>query len=253
MPTRPMGQTESSRDDHIVQFTGGKLTVKVTNSLLVDVLRQIARQSGLTLILSGTLMDQITEDFDELSLDRALRRLLRHQSFVVEYAQHQETRAPHPATLWVLASRARLLAKTRAAGHKEAALLQRHNPQKGNALPEALTGRSTEDRAVAVALGRSGHPDAIPAFADALTGEDKGVREAAIDGLTNVTSEQSIKVLAATLQDPDASLREEAVEALWEIGGQGAISLLQQALQDKDEFVRDTAEELLTDLTSHVR
>jgi len=283
-------QTQPSQGARFIQFVNDQLTVKVKDVSLQELLEEIARQGGLTLVLSGSLADRITTEFHQLPLDEGLRRILGHQSFAVEYAQQIPEESPstvrRPTKLWIfskveIADRVQTMpvdGNRRGNSRKDVATDIRR-------LQVALTSEDPGEREDAVdALGESGRPEAVAPLRLALADEDEDVREAAIAALTNIGGEEAAQALAIALQDKDASLREEAVaalgeiggdaaaqalaialqdedssmreeavDALGEIGGESAIRLLEQALADEDESVRDTAAEILEQLRSQIR
>lgn len=101
-------QGQSSPSGVFVHFADDYLTVKARDVPLRKLLQEIARQSGLTLVLRDALEANITIEFNRLSLDEGLRRILRQQSFAVEYSQREredgQSTTPRPTKLWILYS-----------------------------------------------------------------------------------------------------------------------------------------------------
>ncbi len=99
-------QGQSSPSGVFVHFADDYLTVKAHDVPLRKLLQEIARQTGLTLVLRDALEDEITIEFHRLSLDEGLRRILRQHSFAVEYSQRKredaESTTPRPTKLWIL-------------------------------------------------------------------------------------------------------------------------------------------------------
>ncbi len=56
----------------------------------MELLQEIARQSGLTLVLAGPMDERMTIQFEQLPFDKGLQRILRGQTFGLQYA------APNP-------------------------------------------------------------------------------------------------------------------------------------------------------------
>ena len=242
---------------HNIQFAHDRLTVNVKDVSVRGLLEEIARQSDLTLVLHGSLQARITVEFHQLPLDRALRRILRHRNFALEYAENkgkESKSVPRPTGLWVFANgegsylaRTTVLEETKARSSQPAVALD------SGVVQAALESPDPEERENAVeTLGESGHPEAITTLSLALGDENEDVREAAIDALADIGGEEAAQALAIALQDEDAELREDAVEALREIGGETAIHLLEQALQDNDKFVRHTAAKLLVRMRNEI-
>lgn len=252
-------QTQPSHTARFIHFANALLTVKVKDVALQELLHEIARQGGLTLVLSGSLEDRITVEFHQLDLDEALRRILRHQSFVVEYSQQtpeeSQSAVRRPEKLWILSQgekgspgQTTLGADSEGGGSLHAV---------GTDIPRlqaALTSADSSEREEAVeALGESGRPEAVAPLSLALADEDVDVRKAAIVALGEIGGDKAAQALAIALQDEDSSVREEAVEALGEIGGQSAILFLEQVLTDHDESVRETAAGILEELRDQIR
>ena len=251
-------EVRPSHSAPFVRFADERLTVKVQDIALRELLKEIARESGLTLVLLSALQDRMTVEFHQLPLDKALRRLLRHRNFALEYAE-KTAKGSHstglrPTGLWVFANgggdypvQTIVLEETKPRSSQEAAALDNRVVQ------VALQSPDPEEREDAVeTLGESRHPDAIAPLSLALADEDTDVREAAIDALADVGGDEAAQALAVALQDEDAELREDAVEALGEIGGETAIYLLEQASQDNDKFVRGTAARLLVRMRNQI-
>ena len=244
-------KTRPSQRARLIQFANDHLTVNVKDRSLQELLQEIARQSGLIIVGYGSSAERITIEFHQLPLEEGLRRILRHQSFAVEYARltPKESRSTvlRPKRLWILS-------KAKNGSPVQTTLVD--NAKAGYSLEDvatdspkieaALTSDDALDRMDAIeALGESGRPEAVEPLSLALKDEDEDVREAAITALANIGGDEAAQALAIALQDKDTSVREEAVEALGEIGGESVILLLEQALADEDEYVRETAAELL--------
>lgn len=224
-----------------IWFADGYLTVRVQDLPLGELLDRIAGKSGLTIVRPVALERKVSLEFDRLSLEQALRRILRHRSFVLEYA------AAQPRTLWILPQRddkpvvePRIVASGNAQFHKEDIVTR---------MARALSSGDPEAREqAAVELGETGHANAVGPLTAALADKDKDVREAAIVSLAEIGSAEAVQALAIALRDKDPRVREEAVDALGEIGGEIAIGLLEQTLSDKVGFVRQAAIEVLDEL-----
>lgn len=255
-PTTTQPEVRSSHSIPVVRFADERLTVKARDTPLRELLKEIAWESGLALVLLSPLQDRITIEFHRLRLDKALRRILRHRNFVVEYDEQTDKAAKsvviRPAKLWVFANEGTDYPTQTLVFEKATPRL----PQGLTALDEAVIQASfesenPENREEAVEmLGYSGSPDAIAKLNLALTDENSDVREAAIDALADIGGDEAVQALAVALGDKNAALRESAVDALSKIGGEAAMHVLTRALQDNDEFVRETAAEVLSQIES---
>jgi len=241
--------THSSR---VVRFANDVLTVEVQDAPLEELLREVARQSGLSIVWYGTISERISISFQRLSLEKALTRILRHHSFALAYSQAREgqSKAARLRKLWIIPKGAKgaPVPSTVAEYEREEELLQEEATDFA-LLQAALRSDDSWEREDAVeALGDIGRPEAVQFLRQALRDEDGDVREAAIAALANIGGDRAAQALAIVLEDEDEWFREEAIEALGEIGGESAIRLLEQALEDEDEGVRETARDLLEEL-----
>ena len=103
IPAQP--GVRSSHSIPVVRFADERLTVKVRDIPLRELLKEVAWESGLALVLLSPLQDRVTMEFHGLRLDKALRRILRHRNFVVEYdeqtAKSGKFMVIRAAKLWV--------------------------------------------------------------------------------------------------------------------------------------------------------
>lgn len=253
------GMTHTSQGSRSIQFADDHLTVKIQDVSLREILQEIARRSGFTLVRYGSLDEPMTLQFHQLPLDEGLQRILRHRSFALEYAQQTpEERLSvvrRPKTLWIFPQgdeeysiQNTIVGDTKvgSSGEDIATEISR--------LQAALSSEDAGDREEAVdALGESGRPEAVAPLRLALADQDEDVREAAIMALAEIGGDAAAQALALALDDEDPWLREEAINALGEIGGDIAIGFLEQALADDEESVREAAAKKLARVRNQIR
>ncbi len=244
--------TWPSQSSRLVRFANDALTVEVKDAPLEEVLREVARQSGLSIVWYGTISESISISFQRLSLEKALTRILRNHSFALAYSQAREgpSKDARLRELWIIPKGAKgaPVPSTVVVSKTEEDLL-REEATDFALLRAALRSDDSWEREDAVeALAEIGRPEAVQFLRPALRDEDEDVREAAIAALANIGGDEAALALAIVLQDEDEWFREEAVEALGEIGGESAIRLLEQALEDENEDVREIAADLLEEL-----
>jgi hypothetical protein len=255
-PRINQSESKPSRSIPLVRFDDGRLTVKVRNIPLRELLKEVAWESGLALVLLSPLQNRINIEFHGLRLDNALRRILRHRNFVVEYGEQADKAGKsvviRPAKLWVFGNEdGDYPAQTIVFEKAKPRLSQGLTALDEAVMQASFESANPENREDAVEmLGQSGHPDGIAKLSVALTDENTDVREAAIDALADIGGDEAAQALAVALVDENAALREGAVDALGKIGGETAIQVLARALQDNDEFVRETAAEVLSQIKS---
>ncbi len=282
-------KTQPTQSARVIHFANDHLTVKVQDVSLQELLQEIARQRGLALVLPGSFEDPITIEFHELRFDEGLRRILRHQSFAVEYSQQtrdeRQSTVPRPKKLWVFSKGDEdyLVQTTRVNGSSgQEAILdsprlpanptsedsgERQEAVEAPTAPLATIWGEEPARALAVALEDDNFwvrdaavealeelsgDEAARALATAVQNEETWIREAAVKALGKIGGDEAAYALAPALQDENSWIRWEAVEALGEVGGESAVRLLEQALAGEDEFVRDTAAEQLAKLRDQI-
>lgn len=85
-PPAPEGAAEGER---LVRYANGRLSVRVWDEDLREVLEEIGRQAGAEMKLDRLEDRTVTCDFADLPLDKGLQRLLRDQNFTLVYVAAQ--------------------------------------------------------------------------------------------------------------------------------------------------------------------
>ena len=87
----------------IIALQEGLLSVNVRNASWQAVLQEIERLTGIDIRIKGQLSGTLTHAFDGLTLERGLRRLLRHTNYVFFYATDtsQGTTTEILTTIWL--------------------------------------------------------------------------------------------------------------------------------------------------------
>ena len=75
-----------SQNAQLVRVANGLVTIDVHEAPLSDLLEEITRQTGLALEGQASLTDRVTAQFQQMSLDEALRVVLDGQSYALEYS-----------------------------------------------------------------------------------------------------------------------------------------------------------------------
>lgn len=240
---------QSVAGPHLVWFADGYLTIQVRDVPLGELLDEIARQSGLTVMRYVVLDRKVTLEFHRLALEQGLRRILRHSSFVLEYTVTQ------PRTLWILPQGAeRYVGQHRLVKSTNAASSGKDIATQISTLQATLKGGDAGQREeAALELGEISQAEAVAPLTLVLADKNEDVREAAVASLAEIGGAEAVQALAIALRDQNPRVREEAIDALGEIGGPIAIGLLEQALADDVEFVRQAATEALDELRGATR
>lgn len=228
---------------HLVWFADGYVTVRVRDLPLGELLDEIARKSGLTVVQHVALDWTVTLEFHRLSLEQALRRILRHRSFVLEYA------LARPRTLWILPQgKERYAAQDKIVERTDTVSSGKGIAQISTLQATLNSGNAEQREEAALELGEIRHAQAVTSLTLALADKDKDVREAAVVSLAEIGGAEAVQAMGIALHDQNPKVREEAIDALGEIGGEVAVGLLEQALADEVKFVRQAATEVLDEL-----
>jgi hypothetical protein len=242
-----------------IQFQQGYLRVRLHHAPWNQVANEIERQTGIAIQVKGPLAGTVTQTFDALPLEQALRRLFRDAHLVVFYAPaprdgRMETRVSH---VWLIPKAspavntpitdAPIFVDTQAENTYEPddrqAALQAFTVQgdlKG--LQQALVDPDQHVQAMAFDLLRGwGTQGVIEGLLRATASNEPSTRVRALTLLRETGLEQEGLVLSAyaqALTDPDVTVKTYALHALAERGGADALNALRQALQDPDTSIR---------------
>ncbi len=235
---------------HVV-ISDEAVTIKADNTSIRSVLEALSRQTDLIVMSQETLDELVTVEIDRSTLQEAIRRLLRHKSFILHQVNHVSSgefprTMPH-SRLWIFSDDS---GSNQHAWTIRPAL--RPDPVDNSELIDyqvlALSDKRSDRAEAMFGFGEIASSISIEYLQQGLSDPDDRVREAAIDSLADLGGPESVQALSLALNDPDASLRIDAVDALGEIGGREAIKLLQEAMTDENDTVREAAAEWLTEL-----
>ncbi|MGH8060324.1 MAG: HEAT repeat domain-containing protein [Candidatus Entotheonellia bacterium] len=266
-----------------------RLTVELHRVSWGIVLQELQRHTGLTFRVVGALDGTITEAFEALPLEKALRRLFRNANLVFLYTggKEGERSGSRLAQVWIQ-PREGSVRPTAQAPQAVAQRLEDRAPAAraddavAALIENAMAAETGADREKAVAaLAGYKDPRIKETLLQALRDPDASVRESVVDALAElkddaavdhlgrtliedtsadvrasaaealeeIASPRAIDALRRALEDQSADVRETAVEALGSIGGNRAVEALRQALRDENENVREAAQEALSQLT----
>jgi hypothetical protein len=267
----------------LLQFTAQGLTADITDVPLQQLLEAIAREARLRIVTDVPVERRVTIRFRDLSLEEALRRLLRFDGVVFVYSaastatrsrltevrayvgsgtpfaegagtHDQSASVPEPSDGAVLAGVRHGVEESRrlqeeapeAVGHPEDAEIV-------DALTHALGDEDPDVReSAARALGRTWDESAVKPLSRALLDEDGWVREAAARALGKIWSEEAAEILSdVVVNDRSRSVREAAAEALGDLADPRAVPSLIVALQDPAGSIRERAAEALAAIGSN--
>ena len=248
-------ESERSQNAQLVHAANGLLTLDVHEASLSDLLKEIARKSGLALEGQASLTERVTAQFQQMRLDEALRVVLDGQSYALEYSLV----APAGGGVTRVPTRLRIFqgggsgASSGPGGRELEENLDNTSidlPRLASVLEGADDVDGLFDKWDAIeALGESEPSEGgLPLLRFALADQDEDVRLAAVEALATFGGEGAAAALEIALRDQEDSIREEAIDALEAVGGERAEQSLAIALQDKDAFLREQAVEALGEL-----
>ena len=111
-PVSAFGQKESASGLDI-SLENGRLTMNVRDASLSSVLRAIAAKDGFALDMVGQLDPKVSQLFENIPIERAIRRIVGRWSYVIELAQSTGADAPRRiAKLYVFTRGAAARVKT---------------------------------------------------------------------------------------------------------------------------------------------
>ncbi len=92
-PVSALGQTESASGLDI-SLENGRLTMNVRDASLSRVLRAVAAEGGFALDMVGQLDSKVSQSFENIPIERAVRRIVGRWSYIIELAQSTGADAP---------------------------------------------------------------------------------------------------------------------------------------------------------------
>lgn len=263
-----------------VKYQNELLSVNAVNFILSEVLNEITKQTGLKISLLGRLDERISVHVENLSLDKALSKIIGNKAnYIFYYNQKvsedgtnllhlaevkvypQEKRLPlfsgsNPQIVQEGSPQSTLLKISEVPG--ETQRLAETNSKRseiakekiGEELLGALKSSESEVRENAVfALGEIGDHRAIEPLIQSLKDDNPWVRESAAYALARIGDRKAVEPLIKSLSDENPWVRESAVRALGAIGDEKAVEPIMKLLNDEDGDVRESAAEVLKSIT----
>lgn len=234
-----------------INITSDAVTIKADNTSLRSVLEELSRQTHLVVVSQEALDELLSIEIDQSTLPQAIRRLLRHKSFLLQQS-NPVSGSQFPGTtayssLWIFSDDV---------DNRQHAWASQPTRRPDSELDSELidyqilaSSDDARDRQEAMfGFGDIGDSNGIEYLLLGLSDPDENVREEAILSLAELGGTESVMALSIVLNDPEAKVRVDAVDALGEIGGHEAVRLLQGATADENDTVREAAAEWLTEL-----
>ena len=225
-----------------IEARGGRLTLRAQQVPLRLVLERIGELARIKMHVEGPAEEAITVDFQDVPLDDALRRLLRHRSVVLIY----EAAAGPLVALRVVQSKS----LTHSLSSEEPETLPADaawgEPEQPGTLPSDLAqGEPNEPETPSSSAAALGEP--IDPGADALAQASNAV-DAVEDEVRGLPDSGSLNLsrFLDRLNDPEPSVRLTALH--WLVTRPEArLPALASALKDSDAGVRTAAAQMIAD------
>lgn len=244
-----------------IKFSSGQLSVKLKNSPLEKVLKEIMEQSGARIWLNDAIDTTVTTEFQNVPVREGVRRILKDKNYAFLYAPHEIKEGKLSI---ISASKSKeIFTKTKGEPPKKHPQKpvqpavkkgkgKKEKPPFETLVKDALENEDAGKREDAIiALGESKDKKAIETIAKALVNDpSEDVRLSSIDALLEIGDKSVAEPISQALKDRDPWVRESAVEALGEVGGEAAIEFIKNALNDEDGSVRELAQETLEELNA---
>jgi hypothetical protein len=195
-----------------VRFTDGRLTVKAQSTPLVDLLREIAQQSGIAMVLRGRTGQVVSIDLDEVPIEDVFNTLLRENPGSALVYSSESVDKPHLIKAYVLLR------------------------GDGSSIEEVIGNES----------GAMAQAEKMPVEV-AVEKLREGAPEEFLQSLATLYPKlKPIDALYESVRHPDASVRVNALSMLAELGsGDRARQALENASNDTDVTVRSLALRML--------
>ncbi|OGW17570.1 MAG: hypothetical protein A3G93_01345 [Nitrospinae bacterium RIFCSPLOWO2_12_FULL_45_22] len=264
--------TSTGKNISFIKIQNDLLTVRLKDTPLQKVLKEIARQSGLKILLYIPIEDKVSLEFYALPLERGLHRILCDKNHIFLYFKTKsepgkfspirlrEVRV-YPNGYWIAGNehegekeqlhqlKRRLLEDPDANVRESAAeaLGKSGDPRAMDLLLQALMDENPNIRIRALfALSELVGPIPLEPIKDiALHDGEPEVKIYAIEALRDIGKNESIEIFKLALNDMNRGVRLAVIEALGDIGGAEALNVLKLASYDDDVNVRIMAAELV--------
>jgi hypothetical protein len=200
-----------------VTVQSGRLSVRVDQTRLEEVLQAVAREARLEIVLNGAFGTPVTATFTDLPLDEGIRRLCRGHSIVMIYDGPPGTEPGSELTKVSVTSSFSDSRVANPTNHNAGAEIRADARSALLPRPENLT-----------AALRLGPADSRTKIIDAL------VDERGLDAVVQILGD-------AATRDPDLRIRQSAIQALGSMASPGALEAIRAVLNDSSASVRSAA------------
>jgi HEAT repeats len=239
--------TSLSKSKPLIGFEKGRISVKAVDVPLKDLLSEIEEKSGIVIDLrdSQAAAKRSSVDFKNLLPALAFREILQDLNFAFFYSGTRLARVLIlPLGDQMPESRSGLINPN---PNGQRFLRAGNAPLKPGTAPR-LPGENSKDSDVTAkleaieAMVDSDDPKSIAALGEALTDQNRKVKEAALQALADKKAANVTQMLRRGLNDPDPEFRIDVLETL---ADRGDLDSLRKAVADRNREVREHAADLL--------
>ena len=234
-----------------VGFEKGQMSVKAVDVPLKDLMREIEEKSGIVIDLtdSNAAAKRFSVDFKNILPALVFREILQDLNFAFFYSGTRLVRVLIlPSANQPPEERSALMNPNRMGRQFVQVEHTRLQPE---AMPK-LPAKNGKDNDVTAkldsieAMEDSDDPKSVAALGEALTDQNRKVKEAALRALAHKKGASITQFLRRALNDPDPEFRIDVLEIL---ANRGDIDSLRKTLADRNQEVRERAADLLGNAT----
>jgi hypothetical protein len=236
----------------LVEVEGERLSVKAGDVPLRDLFGEIQRKSGIVFDIkdSQAAAKRAFVGFDNLSPTLAVREILQDLNFALFYSETRLERVLIlPPVDRIPKANEGLIKPTSFGPWLSRANNVPFQPGAKSKLPaEKRKGSDVTAKLDAIeAMEDSDDPKSIAALGEALSDQNRRVKEAALQALANKKEAAATELLRRGLNDADT---EFCIQVLEILARRGDVDSLRKAVADRNRDVRETAVHLLVTATA---
>ena len=236
-----------------VDWNKGRLSVAAENAELFQILREVARQTGMEIRQPQETGQRVSMRFSDVSLEKGLKALLDGVDYAVlgDISSPEKARAAHVVVFGLLASDANrnsLSNATTGVSVSPASTLHRRRSAKqraavGEGKPGSEGGEPSQEELVAAVEAAAAAGD-VDALSKAVQKSDQTVRTEAFEKLSKLNPQAAMDALSSALNSDQSVERLQALQLLDQsdlADKDAVVSAMGQALSAGDPAIKDYA------------
>jgi len=231
----------------VVEFRGGLLSVRVRDSSWEAVLKEIERQTGISIRVMGVPAGTLTHEFNALPLEKGLRRLLRDANLLFIYSSGKDPSEAVLEHVWLFPKEGIATAVTQVShpSHRVVAA-EALSGEEGTKPEGGLAtdgGDANERRTALLRVIQDQGSEAEQALQEAALDVDPSIQTLALGTLAERNLPEVIQTMRLASGNP--STRLAALQALSQHDDTIVLQALAEALADDDREVKGYAMQVL--------